>query len=465
MLPRDRSPLPCRYPRRITADPDPSRSGLARRLLLAIGPGILFAGAAIGVSHLNQSTRAGATYGLALVGFVVLAHLMKLPAMLAGPRYAAATGTSLLQAYRDQGRHALVAFGVVTAGTMCTIQAAVTVVTAAILNHVAVDPLARAAGLVGAEGGVSIAWVSAGLLAAGALLLAGGGFRWLDRTMKLLMVVMAACTLLAAALELPSLDLGSLRLAPALPDDPAARLVLLGAIVALVGWMPAPLDITVWHSLWTLARRRQTHHAPSRRECELDFSIGFALCVVLALAFVVLGAAQLHQERVAPAAGGAAFAAQLIELYTGSIGAWSRPVISAAAVAVMLSTTLTVQDALPRTVAQYVRRLRSDERYEEHAPDATRGLGYWIALVGIAAAALWIIAGASGAGFQRLVDLATTLSFLGTPVLAWFNHRAMTSRAIPEAERPGRTYRAASAACVAFWTLFALVYLWQRFVA
>ena len=39
------------------------RSGL----LQALGPGIMYAGAAIGVSHLVQSTRAGAGYGFALV--------------------------------------------------------------------------------------------------------------------------------------------------------------------------------------------------------------------------------------------------------------------------------------------------------------------------------------------------------------------------------------------------------------
>ena len=32
-----------------------------------IGPGLLFAGSAVGVSHLVQSTRAGALYGLGLV--------------------------------------------------------------------------------------------------------------------------------------------------------------------------------------------------------------------------------------------------------------------------------------------------------------------------------------------------------------------------------------------------------------
>ena len=46
-------------------------------LLKVIGPGLLLAGAAIGVSHLVQSTRAGAMFGLGLVGVVLLANLTK----------------------------------------------------------------------------------------------------------------------------------------------------------------------------------------------------------------------------------------------------------------------------------------------------------------------------------------------------------------------------------------------------
>src|SRR5690606_40734629 len=93
---------------------------------------LLFAGAAISVSHLIQSARAGALHGLALVPLIVLVHVLKYPALSAGPRYAAATGTSLLQAYRNQGRHALTASLVVLVGTAFTIQAAISLVTAAV---------------------------------------------------------------------------------------------------------------------------------------------------------------------------------------------------------------------------------------------------------------------------------------------------------------------------------------------
>ena len=92
-----------------------------REKLRSVGPGILFAGAAIGVSHLVQSTRAGAGYGLALLWLVVLANVFKYPGFEAGPRYAAATGTSLLEGYRRLGTWALVLFLALTVSTMFTV--------------------------------------------------------------------------------------------------------------------------------------------------------------------------------------------------------------------------------------------------------------------------------------------------------------------------------------------------------
>ncbi|MBL4652913.1 MAG: hypothetical protein JKY53_08635 [Flavobacteriales bacterium] len=43
--------------------------------LKTLGPGILFASTAIGVSHLVQSTRAGAEYGFELLWLVLLTNL------------------------------------------------------------------------------------------------------------------------------------------------------------------------------------------------------------------------------------------------------------------------------------------------------------------------------------------------------------------------------------------------------
>lgn len=423
-------------------------------LLKALGPGILFAGAAIGVSHLVQSTRSGAIYGLTLVPLIVLVHLLKLPALLAGPRYAAATGTSLLEAYRRQGRHALVIFGVIVLGTAFAIVAAISLVTAAIFKAVVLVPIFGTD-----EAGM--AWVCAALLGVGVCILAAGGFAWLDKVMKVLMVVMLATTMVAAGAVLPKIELSTALAWPAGVTGAASMLF----IVALIGWMPAPLDITVWNSLWTIARSKRTGASPTPKVCRAEFLIGFGLCLLLACAFAVLGSVVMRQNGVEPSPAPAAFVAQLFSLYESVFGPWITPVIGASALAVMFSTLLTVLDALPRSFVVLVARFGGPERpWDEGAKrDLSRTTGYWIAL-GVILIGAMLLVGRYRESMTGLVDLATTLSFLGTPLLAWFNHRAMTAPEVPEAFRPSRVTRAVSLAGVVFFAGFALVFLWTKIV-
>ncbi len=81
-----------------------------KRYFKLVGPGLLYAGAAVGVSHLVQSTRAGAGYGFQLVWVVVLANILKYPFFEIAPRSIALTGKTLLQGYRELGSWALVLF-------------------------------------------------------------------------------------------------------------------------------------------------------------------------------------------------------------------------------------------------------------------------------------------------------------------------------------------------------------------
>src|SRR4030066_1954977 len=81
-----------------------------RGVLKALGPGILYAGAAIGASHLVQSTRAGADYSFELIWVIILINLFKYPFFEFAYRYTAATGKSMLEGYRNLGRWAITTF-------------------------------------------------------------------------------------------------------------------------------------------------------------------------------------------------------------------------------------------------------------------------------------------------------------------------------------------------------------------
>lgn len=82
--------------------------------LRSLGPGLLFAGASIGVSHLVQSTRAGADFGFGLLWALVLVNIFKYPFFQYGPRYASATGESLIVGYKKLGNGILFTYFILT---------------------------------------------------------------------------------------------------------------------------------------------------------------------------------------------------------------------------------------------------------------------------------------------------------------------------------------------------------------
>jgi Mn2+/Fe2+ NRAMP family transporter len=414
----------------------------------AFGPGLLFAGAAIGVSHLVQSTRAGAMFGVALVLLVILANILKYPAFSFGPRYAAATGKSLLEGYRRQGKWALILYAVLTAGTMFTVMAAVTVVTAGLAQYLLLLMGIKLSSLV----------LCAILLAMTGTICGVGDFRWLDRVVKGVVALLTVATLLATIMILGQVNWSG----PWLPTGEMLTPASVLFMAALVGWMPSAIDISIWHSLWTLAKRKSSGHTPTVKESMTDFNVGYWGTAILALCFVLMGAAVIFGSEQTLAKGGGDFAKQVVQLYAHSLGEWSVPVIGTAAFLVMFSTTLTVTDGFPRAIACLFQRLRTPEE-GEHAELSVPA--YRIAMVvtitGSLALLFWLLKpklGRSGGfGFKELIDLATTLSFLTAPILAMLNHRAVTSDEVPKEAQPSPgMIRYSYVSIVFLWIMFLL---------
>ena len=406
------------------------------------------AGAAVGVSHLVQSTRAGAEYGLLLLPVVLLACLLKYPFLEFGPRYAAATGENLLVGYRRLGRWALWLFGLVTVGTMFIVLAVVTLVTA---------------GLAGLLLGIDASplQLSAGVLALCITLLAAGNYRGLDLAMKVLMVTLTVSTLLALALALGSgpdwNEITGLDRLPALGTATGIAFLL-----ALVGWMPIPVEVAAWHSLWTRERAAQTGHAPSLGEALLDFRLGYLGAVALAAAFVLLGALLMHASGLQFADSAVAFSGQLVELYTGNLGEWSRPLITVAALSTMFSTTLAVADAYPRVLAAILAAARgSNDPAQPRAPRR----GAYLGAVGIVSGGALLVLMLAGAAFTRLIDFATTLSFVAAPLIAWISLRAVTAPHVPAGARPGPLLMALAWVGLVSGALFSLAWIAWRLLA
>ncbi len=405
------------------------------------GPGLVWAAAAIGVSHLVQSTRAGAVYAFGLVWVVVLANFLKYPFFQFGPRYAAATGESLVEGYRRQGRAVLIVYLVLTLATMFAVEAAVTFVGGAIATQLFGDALSPFV-------------YSILMLAVCALLLIPGRYPLLDRTVKVIMAVLTVSTVAAVIGAVAGGGGGErMSLAPVLPTSGLEFAFL----IALVGWMPSAIDISVWHSLWTLARAQQTGYRPTLRQVLTDFNIGYIGTAIMSLFFVALGALIWHGSGTDVPAAGGAFAAQLIALYTEALGPWARPVIAVAAFTTMFSTTLTVTDAFPRVLQRTTAILWPASAHGNREPRL-----YWIWMIVLISGAV-LLMGAFRGQMTTMVDVATTLSFVTAPVLSWFNLRAVRGAWVPEAARPRGWLLALAYVGLAFGALFAGIYLVWRF--
>ena len=398
----------------------------------------MYAGAAIGVSHLVQSTRAGAGYGFALVWAVVVVHLLKYPFFEFGHRYTAATGESLLVGYRRVGRWALIGYLLIALGLSIPTAAVLTIVTAGMASQMFAVNL------------TPMIWAVI-LLVACAVVLTSGGYPLLDKLMKLLMVFLAVCTLIAV---LAAAGRGR----PATYQSSAPEVWNVAGIsflVALMGWMPTPVDASAWPSLWMQERSKQTGHKPTLSEALFDFKLGYVGSLVMAVMFLSLGALVMFGTGEAPAGKADDFAAQFVAMYTRALGSWSGPVVVTAAFITMLSTTLTVLDGYPRVLTAGVRL----------AWPATERLGrapYWLVMVVMIAGALLIYQFLTSV-MRTLVDFAATLAFVSAPLFAYLNYRVISTAKLPAEAAPPRWLRLLSWAGLVFLTCFSVLFLVVHF--
>lgn len=408
-------------------------------LLRACGPGLLMAGAAIGVSHLVQSTRAGADFGFQLVVVVLLINLLKYPFFEYGHRYAVATGHNLLDGYRLLGSGFLYAFLALAAFSAVGSTAGVAFVTAGLAQYF------FGAVLSPTMWNVVVMGICVGLLA-------GGHYRALDGTMKLIMAVLAVATVTAFV--------AAVWHGPVAPPDFVSpspwTIAALPFLIALMGWMPAPIEISVFQSLWIQARERQTGRRTTVEEARFDFNFGYGMTTVLAIVFVGLGAMVMHGSGLVLQNSSGGFATQLIEVYQQVLGGWAGPVIALAAFTTMFSTTLTVIDGYPRALAQGTQLL---------APKLLGGpdrlYAAWMAFTCLAALMVITMFASSLTG---LIDLVTTLAFLSAPVYGYLNYRLITSSHTPADLRPGTAMRALSWLGLTFFVGFSAVFVWFRFL-
>jgi Mn2+/Fe2+ NRAMP family transporter len=383
--------------------------------LSKLGPGLLFAGAAIGVSHLVQSTRAGADFGWGLVWALLLINLFKYPFFQYGPRYAQATGETLLDGYYKLGKGYLWAYFILNFGTMFTIQSAVTVVTAGIAST-----------LFGITDDI-VTWSVFITLICGILLLLGK-YNWLDKLIKVIMVILAVSSILAVGFAFFKNE-QPISFQQVFPDQGGLLF-----LIAFLGWMPAPLDISIWHSIWTLEKNKTNANKSSIKES----------------LFLGLGALVMFGTGLEFSSQGGVFAGQLIQLYTSSLGEAAYGIIGIAAFTTMLSTTLTTLDASPRAMSRTIQLLFDKQ--------TTNFYIHWMIILAVGTGCIFLFLLSE---MGKLVQIATVLSFITAPLYAFLNYRLVISSQMPKKHQPKQGLRILSVFGLVFLTGFTLFYLFS----
>ncbi len=413
-----------------------NKPGKYGNLIKSIGPGILFASSAIGVSHLVQSTRAGADYGWSIAVFILAANIFKYPFFEFGPRYANAAGESLLDGYKKLGVWVLWLYYILTAVTMFSVTAAVSFVTVGLAENLFAT-------------GFQLSSVAAILLAVCIFILIIGKYKTLDFLMKLVGGVLVLSTIAAVILAFIN---GPVKTVSAIPSKDMFAPAGIAFIIALMGWMPSTIDVACWNSIWTLERIKQTNYRPKLKETLFDFNSGYIISAILAFAFLSLGVLIMNGTGTEFSDNSVAFSSQIIHLYTSSLGDWSYFIIAVSAFTTMFSTTIIVLDGFPRAMERSSNILFFSKKNMNEEKMYT----FWLIILGLGS---YLVISVFIGNLKLLVDLATTFSFLIAPFFAIVNYILITSKHVPQEAKPHKWLRILSFLGIIYLVIFACLYI------
>ncbi len=414
-----------------------------KRLSQTLGPGVLFASTAIGVSHLVQSTRAGADFGFLLIGFVVLALLFKYPFFEFGSRYANVTGTSIIDGYDKLGKPFLFLYLIITAASMFFVTAAVGFVAAGFLENLfQVDFLGN--------------WTIVILFGICTGILSLGKYSALDGLIKIIASVMIVSTVTAFILAMIN---GPVEQIDAFRPPEIWNQAGIFFLIALMGWMPTAVDLSSWNSLWTLERIKQTNFKPKLKETLFEFRLGYLITGILAILFVSLGAYIFFGSGETLPDNNSLFANKVVTLYTETIGNWSYIIIAASAFSIMFGTIIAVFDGYSRSLERIIQLSFTKKSFKPQSKFKTT----YVLFIFILAIGSLVVVFQFGDNLKELVDFATTVSFLIAPIIAIFNFKLVTGKYLSQDSQPPKWLKILSIMGIIFLIGFAIFFIITRF--
>jgi len=405
-----------------------------------LGPGLVYAGVAIGVSHLVQSTTAGARFGLIMAGYMALVCLIKYPTFLFAARYTGATGKTLVDGYESMGKWIVVLYFVLQMFEYTFAISGVVITTVGMMKSVF--------GI--AMGDVPLAF----LLIIGCLaILSIGKYPVLEDITKTLVISFTVVTVIVAMVALFGIDTQGADLSSDMVFDTPTILFL----VAAAGWMPTGTAGAVGLSLWIKAKAQRLGRAVTMKEASFDFNVGYGASIFTAICFVILGTFVLHINQVPLETSGAGFANQFMGIFSSIVGGWIYPFVAFAAITVMLSTLLTLVDLLPRTSSAIVMRLKPALEKSE-----TRLYNGFIVLELILVGSVLLLLMDQ---FNTFINLVTSMGFIVAPAVSILNHWVIFSDQVPLDKQPGPVLRAWSWFTIVTLTVVMLGYVYLQMLS
>ena len=356
-------------------------------------------------------------------------NIFKYPFFQYAARYATVTNQSLLEGYEKIGKKYLWIYFFINIINMFTIQTAVTIVTAGLtLELLQID--------------YNIKFISIIITFVSMAILLLGRYKTFDRLVKIIISLLSICSIIAFSIAFIN-NQKPISLTQVFPLQKDAFIFL----IAFMGWMPAPLDISVWHSLWTVKKNQLQTKKDSLKEGLLDFNIGYMTTIFLGVIFIGLGFFVMYESGITFSKSSPIFAKQFINLYTSLLGKSIYIIVAIAAFTTMFSTTLTTLDGLPRvmsTISQLVLKKPKKEYYI-----------FWITILALGTSAIFFWINEMGI----LIKTATLLSFVTTPFYAILNYKLVTRKDFPKEAQPKKAMKILSILGIIFLLAFSLAYL------
>jgi len=212
--------------------------------------------------------------------------------------------------------------------------------------------------------------------------------------------------------------------------------------------MPAPLDVSIWQSLWAIEKQQDKSVTFNTKQAIFDFNIGFSGTLILGICFVSLGAIVMYNSGETFSGSAVQFSQQLIHLYTNNLGQEMYIIIAAAAFTTMFSTTITTLDASPRAMTRTF-YLLTNKSYKNM-------YWFWITFLAIGTISILIFFMSE---MGVLIKIATILSFLTAPFFAIINFILISGKHTPKEWHPSLPLKILSWFGILFLIGFSIWYI------